>query len=327
MPPPVSADQLIVRASALAQSQSSEALALTLQARELAAQQGAHDLEAVALCLHARILLTLGRHDAVLAALQQVEALANQQDIGLRKGEALQLQGSTHFAGSQYPQAEKCWQSCLALPAAAIDSETLARTHLGLGSIYLIRDQFALALEHHRQAESLALDCDNPLLYSDAQLHVAAVLVKQGQTAAALALLKEALPQVRAAKNYAQEATVYGLIGEIYLENGEQDKAQTSLMLALKINHLIACEESEVANLILLAQCELRGQEIEGALDFLNTAHALARESGSKYLQAQAENGLAQACLAADKPEAAAQHIANYQRLRTEILVGQSSTQ
>ncbi len=320
MPPPLSAEQLIARASELAKSQSSDALALTLQARQIATQQGAHDCEAAALCLRARILLTLGRHEEALTTLQQVHALASQQDIGSHKGEALQLQGRILFSLNQYQKAMKYWKNCLSLPASAIGNETLALAHLDLGSVYLIRDQVALALEQDRQAEELALDCDDPQLYSEAQLHVAADLVKQGQTVAALALLKEALPQVRAAKDYAQEAAVYGLIGEIHIENGELEKAQTSLMLALKINRLTACVTGEVTNLLLLGLCELRSGEIEGALDFLNTAHALALESGSKHLQAQAEQGLAQACLAANDPETAAQHAANYQRLHAEVL-------
>src|SRR5476649_890628 len=121
---PASADQLIARARALAKSQSSDALGLTLQARQCAAEQGHHHDEAAALCLHASILLTLGRHDEALAVLAQVDILGHLQDIGPRKGEALQLQGSTFFTCSQYQQAIDCWQRCLSLPASAIDSKT-----------------------------------------------------------------------------------------------------------------------------------------------------------------------------------------------------------
>lgn len=320
MPTPVSADQLIARAKALAKSQSRDALELTLQARQRAAEQNLPDQEAAALCLQARILLLLSRNNEALAALAQVHALASGHDIGPRQGEALQLQGRALFSGSQYQQAAVCWQNCLALPSSAIDSKPLTRAHMGLGSIHFIRDQFDQALEHHRQAESLALNSDDPLLYSEAQLHLATIFVKQGQHATALALLKEALPQIRAAKNYTQEAVVYGLIGEIHIHHGELEKAQTSLMLALKINRLIANLPGEVINLILLGQCELRSQEIEGALDLLHSAHTLALESGSTHLLAQAEQGLAEACLATGQAREAEHHAAEYRRLRTQIL-------
>ncbi|MDR3410653.1 MAG: hypothetical protein P4L87_06880 [Formivibrio sp.] len=317
---PASADSLITRASELAQSQSSEALELTVQARQLAAEHGAAPLEAAALCLHARILLMLGRDNEALAVLLQVHSLADQQNIGPYKGEALQLLGCSLFTQNHYQKAATCWQNCLALPSPDVDSKTLTQTHLDLGSLHLLRDQFALALEHHRQAETLALESDDPLLYSEAQLHIANDLVKQGQTVAALVLLKEALPQIRAAKNYRQEGSVYGLIGEIQLKRGELDKAQTSLMLALKINHLISCLPGEVVNLVQLGLCELRNQEIEGALDFLNNAQALAEESGSKHLRAWVEEALIETCLVADEQDAAAQHAANYQQLRADIL-------
>lgn len=320
MSTPVSADQLIIRAKSLAKSQSRDALELTQQARQLAAQQHLPDQEAAALCLQAKILLLLGRNTEAQTALEEVHTLASGHDIGAHQGEAWQLQGRARFSDSQYQSAAACWQRCLALPAFAIDSKPLARAHMGLGSIHCIRDQFTLALEHHHQAEALALNTDDPLLYSEAQLHLACVFVKQGQHATALALLKETLPQIRAAKNYTQEAVVYGLIGEIHIDHDEMEKAQTSLMLALKINRLIANLPGEVSNLILLARCGLRSQEIEGALDWLHSAHALALECGSDHLLAQLQQGLAQACLAADQGQEAEHHDAEYRRLRAQIL-------
>lgn len=312
--------QQIAHARKLAKSQSGEALALAEDARQQAAMQGAHALEASALCLHAHALLMLGRHEETLQTLQLATALAEHHSIGPHEGETLQLLARAYFIRSQYTEAGEYWRRCLMLDSESISNETRTRAHIGLGLVHLTRERLDMALEHHRMAESLALESDDPLLHSDAQLHVAADLIKLGQPDAAMAMLKETLPQVRAGKSYEMEAEIYGLIGEIHLLHGEIDKAEAMLMVALKINRLSVNLAGEAANLISLGTCELHGKETESALEFLNYAHALAVESGSKRLLSRAEGVLAQIYQAMDDPVSAEQHAREYQRLNEEIL-------
>lgn len=319
MPALESIDQMLARARTLLRSSCADALVLAGQARALAAERADRDNEAAALNLHARILIMLGRHDAAMLALQQVIDMASQHRIGVHQGEALQLLGRNHYLRSHYLQARTCWHSCLALAPPAIDDSLLARVYMGLGCLELIQEHYGTALEYHRQAEALALECDDPLLYSEAQLRVAGDLIKLDQNNAALLILREALPQIKAAKNYPQEATAYGLIGEIHFKQDEIDRAHTSLMLALKINRLLDRPVAEAFNLRLLGFCELHRQEFDGAFDFMNTAHALAQVSGSKYLLSQIEEGLARTCGATGDTEAAERHHAEYRRLHDEI--------
>lgn len=320
MPKQTHIAQLLAHAHKLVKSQSAEALALAEEARKLAAAAGAHDQEAAALCLHARALLMLGRSDETLLALRSVTALAQAHPVGPHAGESLQLLGETHFNRSQYAEAGEYWRRCLLLPNESIGIETRVRAHIGVGMVHLTQERYGMALEHHRMAESLALESDNPLLHSDAQLHVATDLIKLGQVDDAMLLLKEALPQVRAEKNYAREGEIYGLIGEIHLAQGELDKARAVLMVALKINRLAVNLGCETANLISLGLCELGSNETESALEYLQDARTLSLELGSKRLQARVEQVLERICLAMHDPDTASTHAAEYLRLQAQIL-------
>lgn len=320
MPNEAKIDQLLARARKLVKSQSSEALALAENARNLAVEAGAHDKVAAALCLHASALLMLGRGDETLHVLQSVRTLAQTHPVGLHEGESLQLLGQTHFNHSQYAEAGECWRRCLLLPNESISIDTRVRAHMGVGMVHMTLERYDMALEHHRMAESLALESDNPLLHSDAQLHVATDLIKLGQVDTAMQLLKEALPQIRAEKNYALEGEIYGLIGEIHLAQGELEKANAVLMVALKINRLAINLACETANLISLGLCELGNNEKESALEYLHDARTLAIECGSKRLQARAEQVLEKICLAMHDPDTASMHAAEYQQLQAQIL-------
>lgn len=311
--------QLLQHARHIVKSQSLEALSATREARQLAIAQQAYELEAAALCIHAHALLMLGRYDDALCALDGVRALSESHDIGQQKGEALQLLGRTLFERSMYDEASEQWQHCLMLDLHAISTDSRTRAHLGLGLVQLTRERFDIALEHHRMAQSLALESDNHLLHSDAQLHMAADLMKMGRTDDAMTLLKETLPQVRACKSYDMEADIYGLIGEIHLARGEIYKAQTSLMVALKINRLAINLNGETANLIALGLCEMHSKEIDSALEFLKYAQSLVAETGSKRLSARAELALSHIYLAAND-HAAAKHAENHARIRAEML-------
>ncbi len=316
---PESIDQMLNRACELLKSSCAEAMVLAGQARQRAAEEGDRRAEAAALNLHARILTMLGRYDAALPMLQQVVDMANEHDIGSNQGEALQLSGRTHYLQSQYHAALACWQTCLSLPPPAIDERLQARVCMGLGCLELIQDHHETALDYHNRALALALECDDPLLFTEAQLRIAGDWIRLGQNENALLILKEALPQIKAAKHYPQEATVYGLVGEIYYLRGEIDKAHANLILALKINRLLDRPVAEAANLRLLGFCELQRQEIEGAFDFLNTAQALALGSGSQYMLSLTEEALAIAHTAIGNDDAASRHKIEHHRLRHEI--------
>ncbi len=320
MPKKTEIDQLLARSRKLLKEQCAQALALAEKARTLAAAQNAHGLETAALCVNAHALLMLNRHDETLAALEMASELANRHPVGSQEGEVLYLRGCTLFARSQYLVAGECFYRCFMLPEAAISNITKARAHLKFGLVQLTQERYEAALEHHRMAEKLALESDDPLLHCDAQLHIAADLIKQGKLDESMGVLKEVLPQIRAESNLEMEAEAYGLMGEIHLKLGEFGKAAVSLTVALKINRLVVNLCGEAANLIAFSFCELARGENESALDFLLQARSLAEEAGSKRIQSRATAALAEACYQAGDEENGAMYEAEYARLREALL-------
>ena len=325
MPKKTEIDQLLARSRKLLKSQSSEALKLAEQARSLAAEQRAHDLEAAALCVNAHALLILSRHGETLSTLEMATALADNHPIGLHEGETLYLLGQVHFARHQYQTAGECWRRCLMLSSESICNTTRARAHLRLGLVHLTQERLDIALEHHRMAEELALEIDDPQLHCEAQLHIAADLIKLGDLDQAMSLLKEVLPQIRAEANLEMEAEAYGLIGDIHLQRGEFRLAEASLTIALKINRLVVNPCGEAANLIAFSFCELARDEVDSALDFLHHAYTLAVQAGSTRLQARAAAALAEAHYHAGDEESGMRYEEEYVGLR-KILMGNSNT-
>ncbi|WP_410498689.1 tetratricopeptide repeat protein [Chitinibacter sp. S2-10] len=310
----------LARARKLLHSQSSETLTIALDVRKQAQTLQLPELEVRALCILAQCLYDFGDYNESLGYLAEVTELSAQISIGIQEGEQLQIYARTHYSMGNYPKARDYWQRCLTLPDSAIILETRIRAHIGLGQLYYAHEHYESALAHHRRAEELAASSDDYQLQAAILINIAVDLMSCKQLDEAHAVLKDALPLVKADQNYRNEAEIYTLIGQIQLLRGEYDKARMSLMVALKINRLHINQWGEASAMLILGKVYLATGYIEMAREQLVEALNKACGLGAIHMQCNIHEVLAIIYTQLEKTEIAEGHHNLRDALRKQLL-------
>ncbi|WP_373974999.1 hypothetical protein NT239_15385 [Chitinibacter sp. SCUT-21] len=310
----------LAKARKLLHSQSTEALALVLEARKQAQQQQLIELEACALCLMAQCVYDFGHYSEVLTYLDEVGQLATQASIGIQEGEQLQTYARTYYTMGEYRKAHDYWRRCLTLPDSAIILETRIKAHIGLGQLFYAHEHYESALAHHRRAEELAAGSDDYQLQAAILINIAVDLISCHKLNEAHVVLKGALPLVKADQNYRNEAEIYALIGQIQLLRQEYDKARMSLLVALKINRMHINQWGEASTMMLLGKVYFASGLIDLAREQLVEALNKACGLGAIHMQYSIHEVLAQIYLQLGKAETAEGHANLHQTLRQQLL-------
>lgn len=313
-------DSLLERARKLVSSQSAESLSLAGRARELAKSANYHQGEIAALVVEANALHMFGRHteahDALLTAMEYGERFG----MGQERGEALQMLARVYYTRGEYERSSDCWCACIELPDIDIAPEIRIRAHIGLGQLLFAHEQYDSALAHHRRAAVLAEERDDAQLTSCCLINIAVDLMRLELQGESIATLKQALPLVRADKNYEYEAEIYSVLGQIDLARGDLARARMSLMVSLKINRLHINTWGEASNMLWLGQCSLAEGALDSASDELDRALELAQSMGSQHLMANTHFALAELCRCHGQGDAAQEHENQYRNLRRQLL-------
>ncbi|MBE9608969.1 tetratricopeptide repeat protein [Chitinilyticum piscinae] len=275
----------LAQARQLTRSNCVEALNQATQAEQLATTLALPSARAKALCCMANAYWLLGDTDRSRQKLAEVQRIALGSDIGHSEGEAALITARNHYTLGEYPQARDFWQRCLTMPDAAIRTEDRILALIGLGQLFFAHEQFQTALAYHQRAEELAASSDDYHLQSGIMINIAADLVQLDRLEDARAVLKDALPLVRADRNVEYEAEIYTHLGHIQLLQGEHDKARMTLLVALKINRLHLKPWSEATNQHLLARCYLQAGDLQHARELLDVSRQLATTLGVQHLQ------------------------------------------
>lgn len=262
-------EELLDRAVSQMHGGSAEALVFAEEARELAQELGNPQLEARALCLEAQALFLERRADDALLLLSLLSDVEAPAGIGTVAGMSLGLEARIRFAAADLEGAISCWERCRALPDSAISIEDRILALVGLGQILQWAARAEAAILLHQQAEVLAVAIGNPHLQSVARIQIAHDLTELGDFDAAQRLLQEIQPQIVQEGNYAFEAEVYELGGEVWLGRGQIDKASSRLTVALKIYRLLGNLWGQADCLLNQARCHLARAETDDALDIL----------------------------------------------------------
>ncbi|QLI82624.1 hypothetical protein HZU75_14415 [Chitinibacter fontanus] len=310
----------LAKARKLLHSQSTEALALVLEARKHAQQLQLPELEACALCIMAHCVYDFGHYSEVLGYLEEINQLAAEHPIGAQEGELLQTFARTYYTMGEYRKAHDFWRRCLTLPDSAIILDTRIKAHIGLGQLFYAHEHFESALAHHRRAEELAASSDDYQLQAAILINIAVDLISCNQLNEAHVVLKGALPLVKADQNYRNEAEIYALIGQIQLLRQEYDKARMSLLVALKINRMHINQWGEASTMVTLGKVYLASGLIDLARDQLVEALNKACGLGAIHMQYTIHQALADIYCQLGKADIAQGHDNLQHALRKQLL-------
>ena len=322
-----SVDLLLQRAKQLISSHSVESLAFATQACDLAAELGCRMSEAAALTVYSSVLQLFGRHREAIDILDKVLEMAKTDELGVWRGEALQLLGRHTYTLGEYESAAQYWRRCLDLSTQAIETTQRLCAHIGLGQLYYAHEQFEVALTHHKMAQELALKEHNANYQGICLINMAVDLYRLNRLDDAMALARQALPLVRSEDNFELEAEVYSVFGLIRLARGDIERARMNFLVALKINRLHINMWNEAANLLALGRCSLACGEYEAALDELQRAFSVADSMESQNLLADIHENFALIYQKINQPELQEKHEAAHKALRAILLEQSASAQ
>ncbi len=322
-----SVDQLIQQAKKLISSRSVDSLAFATQARDLAVELGCRLSEAAALTVYSSVLQLFGRHREAIHILDKVLDVAEPDELGVWRGEALQLLGRHTYTLGEYESAAQYWCRCLELSTQAIETTQRLCAHIGLGQLYYAHEQFEMALTHHKMAQDLAKKEHDANYQSICLINIAVDLFRLDRLDDAMSIARQALPLVRAEGNYELEAEVYSVFGLIRLARGDIERARMNFLVALKINRLHINTWNEAANLLALGRCSLANAEYEAALDELQRAFTVAELMESQYLLAEIHEAFAIIYQKINQPKLQEQHDIQHKALRALLLEQSASAQ
>jgi tetratricopeptide (TPR) repeat protein len=322
-----SVDQLIQQAKKLISSRSVDSLAFATQARDLAVELGCRLSEAAALTVYSSVLQLFGRHREAINILDKVLDVAEPDELGVWRGEALQLLGRHTYTLGEYESAAQYWCRCLELSTQAIETTQRLCAHIGLGQLYYAHEQFEVALIHHKMAQELAKKEHDANYQSICLINIAVDLFRLDRLDDAMSIARQALPMVRAEGNYEMEAEVYSVFGLIRLARGDIERARMNFLVALKINRLHINTWNEAANLLALGRCSMANAEYEAALDELQRAFSVAEEMESQYLLAEIHEAFSIIYQKLNQPELQEQHDIQHKALRALLLAQSASAQ
>jgi tetratricopeptide (TPR) repeat protein len=322
-----SVDQLIQQAKKLISSRSVDSLAFATQARDLAVELGCRLSEAAALTVYSSVLQLFGRHREAINILDKVLDVAEPDELGVWRGEALQLLGRHTYTLGEYESAAQYWCRCLELSTQAIETTQRLCAHIGLGQLYYAHEQFEMALAHHKMAQDLAKKEHDANYQSICLINIAVDLFRLDRLDDAMSIARQALPLVRAEDNYELEAEVYSVFGLIRLARGDIERARMNFLVALKINRLHINTWNEAANLLALGRCSLANAEYEAALDELQRAFSVAEMMESQYLMAEIHEAFATIYQKINQPKLQEQHDIQHKAMRALLLEQSASAQ
>lgn len=219
---------------------------------------------------------------------QQALTLYRQQED--QTGEAITLNrlGETLINVSQYPQATEALQQALGLWRQLGDRAGEAEALTLLGSLYRSQKQYPQAENLYQQAIALQAQLNDPIAKAETLIEMAALAMNQNQAEESLKLLQQALKNLEpsgsssAQQQQMQRGRVLAWMGITQLNLQQSEAALQSLQQALALNRETGDRRFEGLSLFFLSNWQMSQKQPEQALTSLQQALALYENSGDR---------------------------------------------
>jgi len=257
--------------------------------------------------LHGAGFLALMQDDNERAELFLRESQSLFRESGDRPGMAniLRLQGNLALAKSSYKIARRLLEEALAIFWERGDTPRAASTRGALAQIALAQCDFSRAralLEENLAIYSASGDQDG-IAYPLCQLALLHFL-SRGDSSEARTLAEQSLARFKAVGNRRFVAIVQGLLGEILLAQGGEERARARAMLeeGLATFKTMGDRSGTAEALISLARLAARQGEYEAAQAAYAESWELLRVIGAKDMAARCLEGRGELAVAQGKP-------------------------
>jgi diguanylate cyclase (GGDEF)-like protein len=224
------------------------------------------------------------------AAQEQVEAatktLAQTHRPGLRAG-LLACRGEMAETAGDNTRARALFEQAVAVATTTHDEEMLAQSLFSRGYLLGVQGEYAAGLADLKRAQALFDKLGKPL-HSLATLNSIAILYnRMGDYIEARHIYSRALKAQREAGMHREEAVTLHNLGRAYENLHEWDNARQAFTESLAINRQLSYVRGEAYALRGLAAVSNASGDPQGALETLDRAEALQRQTPDARLRAQ----------------------------------------
>lgn len=222
---------------------------------------------------------SLGDYTEGIENLQLAIKYAKETDYKDREAFYSSQLAMTLFYQNKLEEAEEILEKALELAQSINNKHEIAFAYNRYGVLKSARFNYNDALEYFFKSESLLKELGSTFLFSVLYVNIADVYLSRYQ-------LDEALEYAKKALEFGfLEYLMYGLIGEIYLWKNEFEKAEETLLKAMKL--CIKAADTRVIpkmlyNLVILA---VERKEETKAQDYLKQLEDLAKKREYEYLE------------------------------------------
>lgn len=222
---------------------------------------------------------TLGDYTEGIENLQLAIKYAKETDYKDREAFYSSQLAMTLFFQNKLEEAEEILEKALELAQSINNEHEIAFAYNRYGVLKSARFNYNDALEYFFKSESLLKELGSTFLFSTLYVNIADVYLSRYQ-------LDESLEYAKKALEFGfLEYLMYGLIGEIYLWKNEFEKAEETLLKAMKL--CIKAADTRVIpkmlyNLVILA---VERKEETKAQDYLKQLEDLAKKREYEYLE------------------------------------------
>lgn len=219
------------------------------------------------------------------------EALSRELHFPRGEAKAVNLVGVCQLILSRYDESLTSHFRALKLREELKDSTGMMESLLNVGNVYYRLSQMEEAVGYYRRglvyAEKLNSKPGQAMLYNNLGSYYKDKWLstkKPEDYHQAVAYIQKARKAKEAMNDQAGLANVTGLLGDIYLENKEPEKAREAYWKQLSIHRKVGNKEGIVLGMISMADAYLAADKLTEAALYADSAYAAAKATKSEYL-------------------------------------------
>ncbi|NHQ85795.1 diguanylate cyclase [Iodobacter sp. HSC-16F04] len=280
-------DNINLRARQMCLHNKESALGLAEQACKLAVQIEYHLGYAQGLLNHARALARDPFFEESIALMRHSLMLGEEHALHAHIVDSLLEIAAAYYCQCEYDLALQYWSYCLDLSLNLSDDHAYIQAQIGLGQIYYAHDDFAAALEHHKQAAEFVSKINNDQLCALLYINLGGDYLSLLEYDEALTFLQQGLFYAKKASHLEYVSEALCLIGQVQWGLGKYQIARRNLLAALKLNLQLENQWGMAANYLALGKISLARRDVQSAEAYLaqGLLHATLRSAANLIFQ------------------------------------------
>lgn len=251
---------------------------------------------------------------------RRAEQFAKKGNVPYYLAKAYNLLGVLYYRKGELSESLRFHKLALKIRTEVGDKKGLAMSHTNLGNIYTDLRLFQLAEQSYLLALGINENLKHYKQVDNCLLNLGVLQTELGKLVSAENYFSMALKNAKSRFDYELEASCLNNLGEVYLKNGEYDKAIAVSVNSLKVKALMENDMEMADSYLTLASVYIKKNDKLKAKEFLQKADSLILKYD--YFEAQLQSLLVYAAYyeLTNNFAEAYKNLVSYQALKDSVL-------